>query len=68
VVNGALANLDDHQKTTIVERVLAHRKGKATLWVLTKNDLADRFDRVLHFDHGRLTSDQAQAAIREAAQ
>ncbi len=68
VVNGALANLDDQQKTAIVERVLAHRKGKATLWVLTKHDLADRFDRVLHFDHGRLTSDQAQAAVREAAQ
>ncbi len=68
VVNSALANLDDQQKTLIVERVLAHRKGKATLWVLTKADLASRFDRVLHFDRGKLTSDQTQAAVREAAQ
>jgi putative ABC transport system ATP-binding protein len=68
IVNSALANLDDHQKTVIVERVLAHRKGKATLWVLTKADLASRFDRVLHFEHGKLTSDQTQAAVREAAQ
>jgi putative ABC transport system ATP-binding protein len=68
VVNGALANLDDQQKTAIVERVLAHRKGKATLWVLTKADLASRFDRVLNFDHGRMISDQAQTSVREAAQ
>jgi putative ABC transport system ATP-binding protein len=67
VVNGALANLDDQQKTAIVDRVLKHRKGKATLWVLTKDDLASRFDRVLQFEHGRLTADKQQA-LREAAQ
>jgi putative ABC transport system ATP-binding protein len=68
VVNGALANLDDRQKTSIVDRVLAHRKGKATLWVLTKTDLASRFDRVLHFDHGKITTDEVQPGVREAAQ
>jgi putative ABC transport system ATP-binding protein len=68
IVNSALANLDDQQKTSIVDRVLAHRKGKATLWVLTKADLAGRFDRVLHFDHGKLTADNAQTGAREAAQ
>lgn len=60
VVNGALANLDDQQKTAIVERVLAHRKGKATIWVLTKDALADRFDRVVMFDHGRIAADRRQ--------
>ena len=68
VVNGALANLDDQQKTAIVDRVLKHRKGKATLWVLTKDDLASRFDRVLQFEHGRLTADKQQQALSEAAQ
>jgi len=68
VVNGALASLDDQQKTDIVDRVLAHRKGRATIWTLTKEDLASRFDRVLAFDHGRLVSDKAQVALREAAQ
>lgn len=68
VVNGALANLDDQQKTDIVERVLKHRKGRATLWVLTKDDLARCFDRVLAFDHGRLVDDKVQQAVREAAQ
>jgi putative ABC transport system ATP-binding protein len=57
VVNGALANLDDSQKARIVDRVLAHRRSRATLWVLTKDDLAERFDRTLIFENGRLTSD-----------
>ena len=52
----------------IVERVLKHRKGRATLWVLTKDDLARCFDRVLAFDHGRLVDDKVQQAVREAAQ
>ena len=68
VVNGALANLDDQQKTDVVDRVLAHRKGRTTLWVLTKADLRDRFDRVLEFDHGRLVADKPQQSVREAAQ
>ena len=57
VVNGALANLDDAQKVLVVERVLAHRKRKATLWVLTREELADRFDRTLVFEEGRLKTD-----------
>jgi putative ABC transport system ATP-binding protein len=57
VVNGALANLDDEQKTKIVERVLNYRKSRATLWVLTKDDLAPGFDRTLQFEQGRLKSD-----------
>jgi len=68
VVNGALANLDDRQKTDIVDRVLARRKGRATLWVLTKEDLAPHFDRVLVFEHGRLVADKLQSALSEAAQ
>jgi len=68
VANGALANLDERQKQDIVERVLKHRKGKATLWVLTKDDLAERFDRVLTFEHGRLTNDKRNEGVREAAQ
>lgn len=68
IVNGALANLDDQQKSDVVDRVLAHRKGRATLWVLTKEDLGSRFDRILHFDHGRLVDDRLLQGVREAAQ
>ena len=59
VVNGALANLDDGQKARIVDRVLAFRKSRATLWVLTKDNMADRFDRTIVFEGGRITSDTA---------
>jgi putative ABC transport system ATP-binding protein len=68
IINGALANLDDSQKTQIVDRVLKHRLARSTLWVLTKIDLADRFDRAITFDHGRLTSDFSDKAVHEAAQ
>lgn len=57
VVNGALANLDDAQKARIVERVLACRRSRATIWVLSKDDLADRFERTLLFENGRLKAD-----------
>jgi putative ABC transport system ATP-binding protein len=63
VVNGALANLDDSQKARIVEQVLHARKSKATLWVLTQDDLADRFDRTIRFEAGRLASDTLQAPV-----
>ena len=68
VVNGALANLDDQQKTQIVDRVLRHRKGRATLWILTKDDLASRFDRTLTFEHGRLISNIGNTDMQKAAQ
>jgi putative ABC transport system ATP-binding protein len=68
VVNGALANLDDQQKRSIVRRVLDHRKGRGTLWILTKDELSSMFDRTLAFDHGRLAADTLRQEIREAAQ
>lgn len=57
VVNGALANLDDTQKSRIVDRVLAFRKSRATVWVLTREDMADRFDRTIRFEGGRIKAD-----------
>jgi hypothetical protein len=36
--------------------------------VLTKEDLGSRFDRILHFEQGRLIDDRLQQAAREAAQ
>jgi putative ABC transport system ATP-binding protein len=68
VVNGALSNLDDRQKTEIVDRVLKHRKGQATVWILTKEDLASSFDRTLKFEHGRVVSNALNSDLNEAAQ
>ena len=67
IVNGALSNLDDEQKTRIVERVLNHRQSRATLWVLTKDDLAPHFDRTLVFEQGRLKSDAMKETTRARA-
>lgn len=61
VINGALANLDDGQKLQVVERVLAARRSRGTLWVLTRDELASRFDRTLVFEQGRLKSDSGPA-------
>jgi ABC-type multidrug transport system fused ATPase/permease subunit len=69
VLNGAASALDDQQKLEIVDRVLAYRRGRGTLWVLTKDDLAARFDRVVTLDHGRVVGDRPRETLaREAAQ
>jgi len=67
VLNSAVSTLDDQQKIEIVDRVLAYRRGKGTVWVLTKDDLAPRFERVLVFDHGRLIADKGQTTMARAA-
>jgi hypothetical protein len=39
------------------------------VWVLTSDDLAARFDRVVTLDHGRVMGDRLhETAAREAAQ
>lgn len=69
VLNGAASTLDDQQKAEIVDRVLAYRRGRGTVWVLTKDDLAARFDRVVTLDHGRVMGDRPRETLaREAAQ
>ncbi len=67
VLNSTVSTLDDQQKIEIVDRVLAYRQGKGTVWVLSKDDLALRFDRVLVFDHGRLVTDKEQVTMARAA-
>ncbi|MBI1210237.1 MAG: ATP-binding cassette domain-containing protein [Alphaproteobacteria bacterium] len=69
VLNSVVSGLDDQQKSDIVDRVLAYRRGRGTVWVLTKDDLAPRFDRVVTFDHGRVVGDRTrEAGARVAAQ
>jgi putative ABC transport system ATP-binding protein len=67
VLNSSVSTLDDQQKSEIVDRVLAFRRGRATVWVLTKDDLAARFDRMLTLDHGRLVGDRAREALARVA-
>jgi putative ABC transport system ATP-binding protein len=67
VLNGVISALDDQQKADIVDRVLSYRRGRATFWVLTKDDLAARFDRVVTLDHGRVVGDKVQTVLARAA-
>ena len=67
ILNSAISTLDDQQKIDIVDRVLDHRRGKGTVWVLTKDDLAGHFDRVVTFDHGRIVGDKTQTTLARAA-
>ena len=67
VLNGAASQLDDQQKSEIVDRVLAYRHGRGTVWVLTKDDLAARFDRVVTLDHGRVVTDRPRETVSRAA-
>jgi putative ABC transport system ATP-binding protein len=69
VINGALTALDDRQKEEIVGRILKERAGRATLWILSQDDLSKAFTRVLRFEHGRLVSDTARTRLaHDAAQ
>jgi putative ABC transport system ATP-binding protein len=68
VVNGALAALDDRQRSETISRVLASRQGRATVWVLPHDDLARLFERTLRFEHGKLVFDSGAQRQRDAAQ
>jgi putative ABC transport system ATP-binding protein len=67
MLNGAASQLDDQQKLEIVNRVLAYRQGRGTVWVLTKDDLAARFDRVITLDHGRVVTDRPRETVSRVA-
>jgi putative ABC transport system ATP-binding protein len=67
VINGALSALDDRQRAEAVNRVLAARKGKATIWVLPQEDLARLFERTIRFEHGRVVQDAHGRSVDGAA-
>jgi putative ABC transport system ATP-binding protein len=62
IVNGALNALDDRQRSDSVARILAGRKGKATIWVLPQEDIARQFERTIRFEHGRVVADGPSSA------
>jgi len=72
ILNRALSALDHNNYAEIVDRLLEASRGTAEhpgfgiLWVLNDQDLADRFDRVLRFDQGRLVEDTALRSEPEA--
>jgi len=54
VLDQAAGVLDPSAQKRMVGSLLAARKGQGVFWVLSRLDLADRFDRVLVLDRGRV--------------
>lgn len=54
VLDQAAGALDPSAQKRMVESLLAARKGQGVFWAIARLDLADRFDRVMVLDHGRV--------------
>ncbi|WP_119460572.1 ABC transporter ATP-binding protein/permease [Rhodospirillaceae bacterium SYSU D60014] len=57
IVNEATAALDGAAQLRMADNILAACRGRGVLWVLHRDDLAEKFDRVLTLRHGRLFED-----------
>lgn len=66
IVNGALVVLDPREAREVMERVLAHRKGKGVVWTLSGTNAPAGFDRVLNFSGGRLPEIVEAATVESA--
>ena len=54
IVNEAATVLDTANQTQLVDNVLRERGGRGVVWMLSNEDLAERFDEVLVLREGRL--------------
>ena len=67
IVNDGLSNLDPPTFERILGTILTHAKQGwrdrqfSTFWVLSSEEQAPHFDRVLQFANGRLVSNNASA-------
>jgi ABC-type multidrug transport system fused ATPase/permease subunit len=49
----------------VISGILEYRKGSAVIWVLQRNDLAERFDHVLVMEGGRLVERGPVAELKQ---
>ncbi|MBV9190674.1 MAG: ABC transporter ATP-binding protein, partial [Betaproteobacteria bacterium] len=64
VVDGALAPLDPVSQQRVLEGILAERRDRGVVWVLSRPDLAERFNVVLVMERGKLTEKGAFAELK----
>jgi len=64
LVDQALAPLDPNSQQRVLEGVLAERKGRGVVWVLSRPDLAERFGVVLVMERGKLAEQGAFAELK----
>jgi putative ABC transport system ATP-binding protein len=66
ILDQATAALDPAAQVRVLESVLGHRKGRGVIWVLQRNDLAERFDQVLVMERGRLAEFGPPARLKDS--
>ena len=64
VVDQALSPLDPNAQQRVLDSILAERKGRGVAWVLSRPDLAERFNVVLVMEKGKLAEQGAFAELK----
>src|SRR5436190_626964 len=64
VVDQALSPLDPNSQQRVLDGILAERKGRGIAWVLSRPDLAERFNVVLVMEKGKLAEQGAFAELK----
>jgi putative ABC transport system ATP-binding protein len=62
VINSATAVFDGSAQARVLGRMLEDRKGQGVVWVLDRDDLADKFDQVLALRDGKRVEPDKLAA------
>ena len=62
VINSATAVFDGSAQARVLGRMLEDRKGQGVVWVLDRDDFADKFDQVLALRDGKMVERDKLAA------
>ena len=65
ILDQAAAVLDPVTQVHVLNNILGYRKGCGVIWVLQRNELAERFDHVLVMERGRLAERGRVAELKE---
>jgi putative ABC transport system ATP-binding protein len=64
VIDQAVAGLDPASQERVLAGILAERKGRGLVWVVSRPDVAERFNVVLVMERGKLTEKGAFADLK----
>ena len=64
VIDQAVAALDPASQERLLAGILAERKGRGLVWVVSRADLAERFGVVLVMERGKLAEKGAFAELK----
>src|SRR5262249_6259889 len=54
IINEATAVFDGSAQMRVLERILEHRRGRGVVWVLDRDDMVRRLERVLELQDGKV--------------